>query len=96
MLSGSGRISVSSCFFDITKTGRHLWIAVYFRVETETLEIASLAKASASVNEKTKNTFQECETETLEIASLAKASASVNEKTKNTFQECTCELILIP
>ena len=54
-------------FFDITKTGRHLWIAVYFRVETETLEIASLAKASASVNEKTKNKFQECTCELILI-----------------------------
>ena len=37
-------------FFDITKTGRHLWIAVYFRIEDASLEVASLSSAVSEVN----------------------------------------------
>lgn len=47
-------------FFDITKTGRHLWIAVYFRIETTSLEVASLSSAVSKVNKIMKEKFQEC------------------------------------
>lgn len=47
-------------FFDITKTGRHLWIAVYFRIEDASLEVASLSSAVSKVNEIMKEKFQEC------------------------------------
>lgn len=47
-------------FFDITKTGRHLWIAVYFRIEAASLEVANLSSAIATVNEKMQEKFQEC------------------------------------
>ena len=26
-------------FYDVTKTGRHLWVAVYFRVEGDALAV---------------------------------------------------------
>lgn len=47
-------------FFDITKTGRHLWIAVYFRIEAASLKVANLSSAIATVNEKMQEKFQEC------------------------------------
>ena len=47
-------------FFDITKTGRHLWIAVYFRIEDASLEVASLSSAVSEVNEIMQEKFQEC------------------------------------
>lgn len=47
-------------FFDITKTGRHLWIAVYFRIESASLEVASLSSAVSEVNEIMQEKFQEC------------------------------------
>ena len=47
-------------FFDITKTGRHLWIAVYFRIEDASLDVASLSGAVSKVNEKMQEKFQEC------------------------------------
>ena len=47
-------------FFDITKTGRHLWIAVYFRIEDASLEVASLSSAVSDVNEIMQEKFQEC------------------------------------
>ncbi len=47
-------------FFDITKTGRHLWIAVYFRIESASLEVANLSGAVSKVNEIMQEKFQEC------------------------------------
>lgn len=47
-------------FFDITKTGRHLWIAVYFRIEDASLEVASLSSSVSEVNEIMQKKFQEC------------------------------------
>lgn len=47
-------------FFDITKTGRHLWIAVYFRIEATSLEVASLSSAVSKVNKIMQEKFQEC------------------------------------
>lgn len=47
-------------FFDITKTGRHLWIAVYFQIETESLIVHDLSDALKAINEKVQGHFQEC------------------------------------
>ena len=50
----------SPVFFDITKTGRHLWFAIYFRIDGSSLEVQDLATALEAVNEKARETFQEC------------------------------------
>ena len=50
-------------FYDITKTGRHLWIAVYFQIGTDVLAINDLAKALKSVNEAVTAEFEECSCE---------------------------------
>ena len=50
-------------FYDITKTGRHLWIAVYFQIDTDVLAINDLAKALKSVNEAVTAEFEECSCE---------------------------------
>lgn len=42
----------SPVFFDITRTGRHLWIAVYFKVSSATLAVEQLKKATEEVNQK--------------------------------------------
>lgn len=47
-------------FFDITKTGRDLWIALYFRIEAASLEVASLSSAVSKVNKIMQEKFQEC------------------------------------
>lgn len=49
----------SPVFFDITKTGRHLWIAVYFQIETDCLNVQDLSNALKAVNEKAQEQFQE-------------------------------------
>lgn len=50
----------SPVFFDITKTGRHLWVAVYFQIEASSLEIQDLSDALKAVREKIQENFQEC------------------------------------
>ncbi|MGI6181391.1 MAG: cation transporter [Agathobaculum sp.] len=50
----------SPVFFDITKTGRHLWVAVYFQIQTSSLEVQALSDALQAVNEKIQEKFQEC------------------------------------
>lgn len=50
----------SPVFFDITKTGRHLWIAVYFKIESENLAVKDFSNALKAINEKTQEQFQEC------------------------------------
>ena len=50
-------------FYDITKTGRHLCIAVYFQIETDVLAMKDLATALKSVNEVVTAEFEECSCE---------------------------------
>ncbi len=47
-------------FYDITKTGRHLWIAIYFQIETESMVVCDLEKASKLVNQKAQEHYKEC------------------------------------
>lgn len=47
-------------FYDITKTGRHLWIAIYFQIETDNMAVHDLANALETINEKAKAEYQEC------------------------------------
>lgn len=50
-------------FFDITKTGGHLWIAVYFQIETDVLVVRDLANALKLVNEVITKEFKDCSCE---------------------------------
>ena len=50
----------SPVFFDITHTGRHLWIAVYFKVSSATLAVEQLKKATEEVNQKISSQLEEC------------------------------------
>lgn len=50
----------SPVFFDITKTGRHLWIAVYFKIESENLAVKDFSNALKAINEKIQEQFREC------------------------------------
>ena len=50
----------SPVFFDITRTGRHLWIAVYFKVSSATLAVEQLKKATEEVNQKISSQMEEC------------------------------------
>ena len=47
-------------FFDITRTGRHLWGAVYFKIDAGSLKVQDLSDALEILNEKAREKFQEC------------------------------------
>lgn len=47
-------------FFDITKTGRHLWIAVYFQIQRDSLPVRDLSEALQNINETVKEKFSDC------------------------------------
>lgn len=50
----------SPVFFDITRTGRHLWVAVYFKVSSATLAVKQLKKATEEINQKISSQLEEC------------------------------------
>ena len=50
----------SPVFFDITRTGRHLWVAVYFKVSSAPLAVKQLKKATEEVNQKISSQLEEC------------------------------------
>lgn len=50
----------SPVFFDITRTGRHLWVAVYFKVSSATLAVEQLKKATEELNQKISSQMEEC------------------------------------
>lgn len=50
-------------FYDITKTGRHIWVAVYFRIEAESLAVSDLSDAFQAVNEAVSGRFRDCSCE---------------------------------
>lgn len=54
-------------FFDMTKTGRHLWVAVYFRIDTASLAVQDLSDALQAINEKAKEKYQDCTCELILI-----------------------------
>ena len=47
-------------FFDITRTGRHLWVAVYFEISSDYLYTNDLKKATKAVNQAIEDSFGEC------------------------------------
>lgn len=47
-------------FYDVTKTGRHLWVAVYFHVQGESLALRDLEDALHQANQALQACFSEC------------------------------------
>ena len=54
-------------FFDVTKTGRHLWIAVYFKIDEQYLSVEKLKQVSLQVNNELSKDFQDCTCELILI-----------------------------
>lgn len=61
----------SPIFYDVTKTGRHLWIAIYFQIEAESMVIKDLEYALKAVNEQVQKSYQECTCELILIPKKA-------------------------
>ena len=47
-------------FFDIAKTGRHLWVAIYFQIQAGSLAVRELSEASQVINQTVSQEFQDC------------------------------------
>lgn len=47
-------------FFNITKTGRHLWVAIYFQIEAEKMNVEDLTKALKAVNKRMEEKYHDC------------------------------------
>lgn len=47
-------------FYDVTKTGRHLWIAIYFQIEEEMMAVDDLDKATKAINGQLQQKYLEC------------------------------------
>lgn len=52
--------SFESVFYDITRTGRRLWVAVYFKTQDDLLSIAKLQQVSDQVNDSLGAHFENC------------------------------------
>ncbi len=47
-------------FFDVTRTGRHLWISIYFRIPESSLCVSDLKIVTDKINEQVSSSFNEC------------------------------------
>lgn len=54
------KFSFTSVFYDITRTGRHWWVAIDFTIQESCLEVESLSKALAQVKQALRESFPEC------------------------------------
>ena len=55
-------------FYDVTKTGRHLWVAVYFHVQGDSLPVQDLKAALHQANTALKEVFTDCTCELILLA----------------------------
>ena len=54
-------------FFDVTRTGRHLWVSIYFVISEDCLYIDKLQSASCLVNKELGEQFENCTCELILI-----------------------------
>ncbi len=64
-------------FFDITRTGRHMWVAIYFKISEDSLEIQELQRVSQIINQEVGKAFGNCTCELI-LASQVSVSALLN------------------
>lgn len=67
-------------FYDITKTGRHLWVAIYFYIETNSMAVEDLENALKIVNKEVNGKYGEC---TCELILVPKNEKRYNENVLN-------------
>ena len=47
-------------FFDVTRTGRHMWVEIYFTIEEEALLVSDLKRMTVRINQSVGNVFENC------------------------------------
>lgn len=50
-------------FYDVTKTGRHMWLAIYYSVEDDFICVSELNKTIAEINKAVSEEFENCSCE---------------------------------
>ena len=55
-------------FYDITRTGRKLWVSIYFRIDEDTLSISKLQQASSRIQESLREDFENCTCELIVVS----------------------------
>lgn len=55
--------SFTPVFYDIARTGRKMWVSIYFQVEADSIYVEHIQKANKSLNEKISQEFPEASCE---------------------------------
>ena len=77
------KYNFSPVFFDITKTGRHLWIAVYIVSAGDCLSITDLEQSANAIRQTASSLFQSCTCELIPISGVSDTPSS------GAFPKCT-------
>lgn len=67
----------ASLFYDVTRTGRRLWISVYFTIPQSALELEQLRQATEQVDRELSDAFENCTCELIPMAPEMPAPDSV-------------------
>lgn len=51
---------IDSKYFDVTRTGRHLWVSIYFKTDVKTLRVDTLKEITDKINEEVNKSFDNC------------------------------------
>ena len=62
------RFGFESMFYDVTRTGRHLWVAVYFTIGEPALDMEQLRLATGEVDRRIGEEFENCSCELIPMA----------------------------
>ena len=57
------RYKFEPVFYEVTKTGRHMWVSVYFEIRGEALPLDSLKEAQNELKQKVREKFEDCSCE---------------------------------
>ena len=52
--------SFTPVFFDVTRTGRHLWVEIYFKVPGESVQVSEVRRVTETLNQEVGRVFQDC------------------------------------
>lgn len=52
--------SFEPVFFDITRTGRHMWVEIYFKIPGESLSVKELKRMTEEINQEVGRVFEDC------------------------------------
>lgn len=72
--------NVEPVFYDVTRTGRHLWVAVYFEIEGNTIDLQALGIVSRRISEVLEAEFENCTCELIPAVPTGRSELAVTEE----------------